>query len=316
MANGPTQIGTPHQASIVQVTRSIASGRFEEAAKLARRLSDEPSDELDGPSRGAYLLALAEFLVSSRSTLARIEAATSIVKHQQAWRWDDRLRLIGAAAAEDGPALAKWMSDATSRILLTGNPRAGRSHWRLAAPTGPSTARTHPLDGALPRPMETRLVRQLRDSGCPSANVAAKLLTDIGHTRRRCVAGGLRTALSARWQEASAQSCFGTQSQPNAEDPRSRSHNMRSVRCRSQIVRRTSQGLRPPPLSCGTTSASWPRESKFLRSSGRTSRRRLPPTAFTRLCTSSAVKSLHGKKVGLRLTTSRSIPKSCTWTRS
>lgn len=179
MANGPTQVGTPHQLEVARITRLLASGRFDSALSSAQGLVAQSGDELDGISRGKYLVATASYLSGAQQLQAVVSEARQAIQRQQAWRWEYRLRLVESAVDRDGSALSRWIEEcerASQLAILESADVLGASlHLLDDFPEALDKSITHHLSRW--RPV---LLRQLKEPARVSGPAAARLLARLG----------------------------------------------------------------------------------------------------------------------------------------
>lgn len=204
MAEGPLQVGARSQARYARITNLIVEGEYMEALTHADELLYGPNEEMDSVSRSSYLQATLATLVGRPS--APSDAARSLVlaESQGAWRWETRIRVVDAAARGDSAALRRWVAEASvlSHLALL----------ELAEVLTASLDLLHPAPEELAMSIRKYPARWLPvlsrelDSGRPSGNVAAKLISDYGsldHASRlvafeRRVGGGPRKLVLSR----------------------------------------------------------------------------------------------------------------------
>ena len=134
ISSGPAQVGACHQAAVARVTSLLASGQFEAAISSAHELQGGQFDELDGISRGAFLVALASCLTKQSTVRQAVLDGLRVAESQQAWRWEVRIRIVESSVNGD----SREPGAVGTRLLRVLGSRAsgdGRRGWQLTSPT-------------------------------------------------------------------------------------------------------------------------------------------------------------------------------------
>ena len=179
ISSGPAQVGAYHQAAVARVTRLLASGQFEAAISSAHELQGGQFDELDGISRGAFLVALASCLTKQPSVREAIRDGLRVAESQQAWRWEVRIRVVESSVNGDRGSLARWVHDCSefSALALLEIADVVGNSLNLLDPATPALTRSI---SQFPERWRPVLLRQLRDRDGLAAATAAKLLANYG----------------------------------------------------------------------------------------------------------------------------------------
>ena len=89
------QIGLRTQAAFAEATYLSVLGQYRAALHRIEVLSSTPHDDFDRATRLAFFAALLSVLLRTRDARHRVRSALRVCDQQQAWRWQQRLRILG-----------------------------------------------------------------------------------------------------------------------------------------------------------------------------------------------------------------------------
>ena len=114
------QVGLQTHAAFAEASYLTVLGHHRAAAQRIDALRSTTHDELDRATRISFLTALMAVLLHSRDAKARVRQALRTCDQQQAWRWQQRLRVLEFVTNDDLPSFRREISSiaATNHLAV------------------------------------------------------------------------------------------------------------------------------------------------------------------------------------------------------